>query len=461
MFFGAASTLIGLVRILLVAEIEQVSANRSPVDREPWPSNQTGGNAAPSDWECHWRKAALQFGNRLQPWMTAEQQADLIDALELSGERGRLACGTHRVPPVTPPPAPPPSPLPPLPPPTGFSGCWDTHGLRAPVLQHQCREHGWAPTGNNPNGTVEACAQCCSSQVGTAFIGLGGCGEGKCGTQCACLSRLPTSGAVSETQCDVPCPGNHTERCGSDWRYQLYNASGLVASQLASTSFAWFVDPHKGVDSNSGTAAEPFKSIQAALEASRKHRGARTIQLRAGVYFDTALNFTAIDSGLTLASYDGPGLALLTGGTRIEGTWSPLTRTEQHQRFPACPNTSTVVKMNLSALLPLGTEVEGLQLMHSSNASLVGSLNLSRATRARFPNVDSIETNLYPDGWISGGQGVHWIGKTFTDKSTVRFKNFSRTQETPLYGMLHTCYDMILVHASVILLISCIADFAA
>ena len=69
--------LIGLVRILLVAEIEQVSANRSPVDREPWPSNQTGGNAAPSDWECHWRKAALQFGNRLQPWMTAEQQAEV------------------------------------------------------------------------------------------------------------------------------------------------------------------------------------------------------------------------------------------------------------------------------------------------------------------------------------------------------------------------------------------------
>lgn len=393
--------------------------------------------------------------------MTTRQRAELADALELSGGRSQIPCGTHKVPPVPPPRPPPPPPSPPSPSPSppsppgpplpvvGPAGCWDTHGLAAPVLLHQCRERGWKPTGNNLNATIEGCAQCCASQLGIAFIGLGGCIDDKCGTQCACLSRLPPSGAVSEAQCDVPCPGNRTERCGGDWKYQLYNVTRSVHSSRRywPAVLTWFVDPHTGSDSNSGTKAEPFKSIEAAIAVSRKHQGARTIQLRAGVYYDTALDFTEVDGGLTVASFDGPGSALLTGGTQLTGTWSLMTLAEQQRRFPAVSNKSSVVQMHLSDVLPPGMEVEGLQLI---DASAGGSLKLSRATRARFPNVQSIETNLYPDGWIVGKAGVHWVGRTFTDKSTVRFKNFSRTQFTPLYGALRPFLQCFMVQTFVI-----------
>ena len=447
----------------------------------PWPSNQTDGNAAPPDWECHWRQAALLFGEHMAPWMTAQQLAELTDALELSGKRANVTCGTHTVPPVPPvPPPPPPSPSPPPSPApappgpplpvVGTAGCFDTHGLAPPVLVHQCREGRWAGTGNDPgnnlNSTVAGCARCCASHPTTAFIGLGGCDGSQCGTQCACLARLPTSGAVSETQCNVPCPGDHSRRCGGGWRYQLYNVSRSAEATLAAhpaaagaapetasgaaAATAWFVDPTKGADTNSGTVAEPFKSINAAIAASRKQQGTRTIHLRAGIYYDTSLEFGAADGGLTLSSYDGPGQALLTGGTKLTGQWAAMTPAEQQRLFPAASapfDGSTVLKMPLAGVLPPGATVEGLQLIDTSTAegadlavdpseasdAATPLPKLSRATRARYPNVESIETNLFPEGWIQGG-GVHWIGRTFTDRSTVRFKNFSRTQETPLVG---------------------------
>jgi hypothetical protein len=285
---------------------------------------------------------------------------------------------------------------------------------------------------------------------------------------------------VSEAQCDVPCPGNSSQRCGGSWRYQLYNVSrpdgkltagagaGPIAGVAAAGASSWFVDPIKGLDSNSGTRAKPFESIRAALAASRGQQGQqRTIQLRAGVFFDTALEFGAADAGLTLASYDGPGQALLTGGTKLTGKWTPMMPAEQQQLFPAASDPldgSTVVKMSLASLLPPGATVEGLQLLDLSMTSAAGAgaaPTLSRATRARYPNVQSIETNLFPDGWIQHG-GVHCksdtfsfmctrcfryngrptnenvslsgVGKTFNGHSTVRFKNFSRTRDTPLHG---------------------------
>ena len=49
--------------LLLVLPAACTAAASAPERASPWPSNQTDGNAAPSDWECHWRKAALQFGS--------------------------------------------------------------------------------------------------------------------------------------------------------------------------------------------------------------------------------------------------------------------------------------------------------------------------------------------------------------------------------------------------------------
>ena len=436
--------MLGLLAIAGLRLAEQPAAQQPAAT--PWPSNQTQGNAAPPDWECHWRKAALLFGRAKFPWMTAQQTAELADALELSGERAGIPCGTHKVPPAPsppPPPPPPPGPAPPLPV-SGAAGCWDTHGLAPPVLVHQCREGGWADGGNNLNATVEGCGACCVPHPGTAFVGLGGCAGLTCGTQCACLSRLPSSGAVSEAQCEVPCPGNRTQRCGSSWRYQLYNASGrptAVGAGVAAAA-AWFVDPTQGSDSNSGTETAPFRSIDAAIAASRKQQGPRTIHLRAGLYCDTALEFGAADAGLTLSSRDGTGQALLTGGTKLTNRWKAMAPAEQRQKFPAASDHGlTVVKMSLAGLLPAESTLEGLQLIADDSEAGAGAgagagatvPRISRATRARYPNVQSIETNLYPQGWISQ-PGVHWVGRTFTDKSIVRFKNFSRTQNTPLVG---------------------------
>ena len=63
-----------------------------------------------------------------------------------------------------------------------------------------------------------------------------------------------------------------------------------------------FADSVNGKDSAAGTMADPFKTIGAALAATRKDgKGGATIVLRKGVYYgEQALNLTAADSGLTI-----------------------------------------------------------------------------------------------------------------------------------------------------------------
>lgn len=420
-----------------------VTATTAPRSVEVWPSYfDTDGNAAPLGWECHWRNAAYMYGTKLQPGMSPGQRAQLVDALELSGGRARAAC-----PHITPPPRPPP--LRPADTARCAAGCFDTHMFAPPVLTH------WCQPSNHPNNTVESCARCCNAGVGLAadrarFVGLGGCDGGTCGTQCACLSQLPAAAPVPQAQCAVPCPGNTTQRCGGDWRCELYNTSCLgdtmVARSPRLSAFdlpqppslgshaikAWFVDPTSGSDRNSGTEDAPFASVAAALAASRKAGGGpRAINLRAGAYFDTALEFGPADSNLTLVSFDGPGLALLTGAVKLTKMWAPMPPGEQLKLFPAASaNNLTVLKMPLADTLSPDSVVEGLQFLLPAAGAAVPKIR--RATRARFPNVESIETTLYPHGWINSP--TKWAGQTFADRSTVIFKNFSRTSDSPLSG---------------------------
>ena len=88
---------------------------------------------------------------------------------------------------------------------------------------------------------------------------------------------------------------------------------------------AWFVDAVAGSDANAGTQAAPFKTVAAALAASRASPGAANqIVLRAGTHFLAA---TAVlgpqDSGLTVQAFPGEE-AWVSGGVALPPlTWAP------------------------------------------------------------------------------------------------------------------------------------------
>ena len=75
----------------------------------------------------------------------------------------------------------------------------------------------------------------------------------------------------------------------------------------------FYVDPVKGSDSNAGTEASPFLTVQRAVEQTRKnqdHSGRRrsssgsTIVLRAGThYLSETIVLGPKDSGLTVVNY--------------------------------------------------------------------------------------------------------------------------------------------------------------
>ncbi len=77
-----------------------------------------------------------------------------------------------------------------------------------------------------------------------------------------------------------------------------------------------------GNDSNPGTAAKPFSTLDAALAAARQQAGPAHIVLRAGVYYlPRTITLTPADSGLTIESAKGEDVTL-SGGRRVTG-WKP------------------------------------------------------------------------------------------------------------------------------------------
>ena len=87
------------------------------------------------------------------------------------------------------------------------------------------------------------------------------------------------------------------------------------------------MDPVSGNDRNPGTLQRPFRTIPAALAASRaitvQGRPA-SVNLRAGIhYISAALQLTADDSLLTLQNYNGE-VAVITGAVRLRTAWTKL-----------------------------------------------------------------------------------------------------------------------------------------
>ena len=97
----------------------------------------------------------------------------------------------------------------------------------------------------------------------------------------------------------------------------------LPAADTPSTA-SYFVDATTGSDSKNGTLTYPFKTIVAALAATRATPGNDTIFLRAGTYFQSAtIVLGPLDSGLKFQAFPGEE-AWISGATPLVNlTWTP------------------------------------------------------------------------------------------------------------------------------------------
>jgi hypothetical protein len=99
-------------------------------------------------------------------------------------------------------------------------------------------------------------------------------------------------------------------------------------------SGAFFVDPTKGKDTNTGTEAEPFATVGAALKATRTMANGKAVSkaivLRAGVHFlaDT-LKLDKQDNDLLITNYKGEE-AWLSGGVKLTPDWKPFNVSGTH-----------------------------------------------------------------------------------------------------------------------------------
>ena len=67
------------------------------------------------------------------------------------------------------------------------------------------------------------------------------------------------------------------------------------------SSNTWFVDWARGADSGSGDIGAPFKTLQRAMQESRRAVGPSTIVMRNGTHFiNETIEFTPEDSYLTI-----------------------------------------------------------------------------------------------------------------------------------------------------------------
>ncbi len=155
----------------------------------------------------------------------------------------------------------------------------------------------------------------------------------------------------------------------------------------------WYVDPVSGDDSNSGSKAEPFRSIERAIAESRKAefaRAARAVVLREGLHAPNAtIQLGKSDSKLTIMAYPGE---------RSDITGAQFLPTDlKWTRYSGRPDDNV-----WKAQIPegWGPDPEALVMASGPNAR-----DTTRQTRARHPNRDpssgTIENGLWsPEGTV-------------------------------------------------------------
>ena len=127
---------------------------------------------------------------------------------------------------------------------------------------------------------------------------------------------------------------------------------------------ALYVDYAKGSDSNAGSLASPFKTIQSAVDAAA-HKPSATVNLRGGThYLTTPVHISAANAGLTIQNYKGEAV-IVSGAVRLHPKWDKY-------EVPTAGHSANAYVADVSAAR--FTEFPGFQV------------NGARVTRARFPN---------------------------------------------------------------------------
>eukprot|EP01065_Artemidia_motanka_P009903 TRINITY_DN1513_c0_g1_i2.p1 TRINITY_DN1513_c0_g1~~TRINITY_DN1513_c0_g1_i2.p1 ORF type:complete len:956 (+),score=352.44 TRINITY_DN1513_c0_g1_i2:69-2870(+) len=170
--------------------------------------------------------------------------------------------------------------------------------------------------------------------------------------------------------------------CGQAYAPRADTAAAPVAARRSSDAVEVYVAPG-GSDSNSGSMAAPFASVERAVRATRGRAAGTTgtVYLRSGTYYlNDTITLNASDSGLRIAAYNGEG-ATVSGGRRLTGlSWKPV------------PGRDGVYVCSLAGHdLPKGVPA----LRHRQQ----------RVTLARYPNANP-ELDLFPVGYIT--EGTKW-----------------------------------------------------
>jgi hypothetical protein len=120
--------------------------------------------------------------------------------------------------------------------------------------------------------------------------------------------------------------------CGnaSTWMNVKATTPSPTHPSSSSSSTTFYVDPVNGNDSNPGTQAQPFKTVAAAVAATRLPSSTKpcTVLLRNGTHFlASTVALTPNDSGLTIANFPGEA-PVVSGGVPLPVlSWSPFNRT--------------------------------------------------------------------------------------------------------------------------------------
>jgi len=127
-------------------------------------------------------------------------------------------------------------------------------------------------------------------------------------------SRAPLlevfDGLELKTRCGVPRPKDPKDR-----KWPKY--------PLPTKTFALFVDPEKGSNTNIGSIRHPFLTIERALRARRASSSHASIVLRGGLHFlKDPISLTEADSHMTIQNYDGEEV-WLSGGIPLTTNWKP------------------------------------------------------------------------------------------------------------------------------------------
>eukprot|EP00037_Helgoeca_nana_P007697 m.69912 g.69912 ORF g.69912 m.69912 type:complete len:495 (+) comp18448_c0_seq1:187-1671(+) len=329
-------------------------------DANPYNKPPPGG--VDPDFDCAWRKAALLFAKKIQP--DSKQMSLVFDSLQLS------ACGESR-------------------PEERLNDI--NHDLTLPLSGHVVYI---APAGSD-NAAGTASAPLATIHAGVDKLrSLGGAGNTvvlRAGvyrfastleigpmdvnlTIQAYPGEMPwISGAAEITPAWTAVPPDPSKPI----TWQIFNNSNNVMAMNCGKNDGSFCPPAK-------VLGKPMSAD--ACEALCKADGECTV-------------WTWHDANQGVWSYECV--------TRTDGLWAP---------------TEEVGHMSGRRIGPVGTAY--VADVSTAGVDDINSLRVdgARATRARYPNVRSVETDIFPTGWITNSHNITWGPPTLAPKPEINIE---------------------------------------